>query len=124
MGVTPEELGTELERIHAFPIAGPGWQDGRAVGTVLFVDGFGNIVTNIPRDLLPVENGQHVRLDVGGKTFPCTSRSCYADSEPGELILLVGSQETYEVSLNRQRAQELVGGREGDRIHLIPEESG
>jgi S-adenosylmethionine hydrolase len=123
-GVGPEELGSKLYGIQLFPVLEPSLSGGRARGTILFVDGFGNIVTNIPGDLLRAEEGQSLSLELGGKTFPLTSRSCYADSEPGELILLVGSQDTYEVSLNRERAQSAVGGREGDEISLVLEAQG
>lgn len=123
-GVGPGELGRRLEGIHLFTVLEPSLEGRRATGTVLFVDGFGNIVTNIPRGLFRAGEGRSLSLELGGKTFPLTSRSCYADSEPGELILLVGSQDTYEVSLNRQRAQSVVGGREGDEVSLVLEAEG
>jgi S-adenosylmethionine hydrolase len=122
-GVGPEELGRELDGIKLFSLSEPSLSGGRVRGTILYIDGFGNIVTNIPGDLR-AEEGQSLNLELGGKTFPLTSRSCYADSEPGELILLVGSQNTCEVSLNRESAQSVVGGREGDEISLVLEAQG
>ncbi len=117
-----DQLGKRVESIVTFEVVDPAGSGRSATGTILFVDGFGNLVTNIPRNLLDPSTGSDLRIHLGGKTFPCTSASCYADGEPGQLILLVGSQGTYEISLNKGSAFSTIGGTEGDEIHIALED--
>jgi S-adenosylmethionine hydrolase len=115
-------FGEEIEDPLLFQLPLPRREDGRAWGTVLFIDGFGNIITDIPEVMLELPLGSPIEVSLGGKTFPCISASTYADADPGQLIALVGSQGTYEISLNRGSASAAIGGVEGDQIGIASEE--
>jgi hypothetical protein len=118
-GGSPEECGTRVEWIETFELQEPRGTDSGAAGTVLYVDGFGNVVTNIPEGTLEAEAGKDLWARVGGKTFPCQSASCYSEAEQGKLILLVGSQGTYELGVNLGSASSLTGASEGDAVELV-----
>ncbi len=118
MGEAPESFGSQLGSMQLLDVAEPTRGVHSTEGEIIFIDGFGNIITNIPDGYLGVERGTPLKVSVGGKTFPCVFASCYSDVEPGRLIVLVGSQGTYEISLNRASAQSKLGCAEGDRLRI------
>lgn len=102
--VTPASLeGLDL----ALPRRGP---DGIA-GTVVHVDRFGNLVTDIPIGWLAPEP----RVRVGSTTLAGLSSS-YADVPPGEPLVIRGSAGTLEVSVRDGRADETLGASRGDAV--------
>jgi S-adenosyl-L-methionine hydrolase (adenosine-forming) len=84
----------------------------RAVGEVLVVDDFGNVITNVPGTWL---EGREVILANGetiptGPTFDTVGR--------GERLATVGSHGSVELDVNRGRGDEAFGLDVGDRVVL------
>jgi len=121
MGQAPDELGRRVDGIQTIKVAPPAETTNGARGEVIFVDGFGNVVTNISEELLRAPPGTRLRLIMGGKTFPSLAASCYADGEPGQLIVIVGSQQTYEIAINQGNASSVIGGTEGQEVLIVRE---
>jgi S-adenosylmethionine hydrolase len=87
--------------------------DGALRGEVVSIDRFGNLITNIPGDLLP--DARRVRITVGRRVLRSLSRS-YADVRKGNLLALVGSTGHLEISVNQGSARAAAGIRRGDRV--------
>ncbi|HZN57814.1 MAG TPA: SAM-dependent chlorinase/fluorinase [Planctomycetota bacterium] len=85
-----------------------------ARGVVLYVDGFGNAVTN----LAPAAGVRLVRLEAGSIVFPRLARS-YDEVGPGEALVLVGSSGRIEVAVNLGSAAALLGLRQGDPVRAV-----
>ena len=94
----------------AFP--DPSLRTDGADGEVLVVDGFGNVVTNVPGDVLA--GRETVR--VNGESVPVV-RS-YAHVELGTAVATVGSHGNVEFAVNRGRGDEAFGLSTGDGIEL------
>ncbi|ELY89340.1 SAM hydrolase/SAM-dependent halogenase family protein [Natrialba taiwanensis] len=97
---------------HTLPT--PTLADDRAAGEVLVVDEFGNVITNVPGDVLAereriVANGDPVSV---GETF--------AAVPAGERVATVGSHGYVELDVNRGRGDASFGLEPGDRIELEP----
>ncbi|WP_284010226.1 SAM hydrolase/SAM-dependent halogenase family protein [Haloarcula pelagica] len=88
--------------------------DDGATGEVLVVDGFGNVVTNIPGSVLEGRFGDTVRVD--GESVPV--RRAYAALDPGERLVTVGSHGNVELAVNRGRGDEAFGVGVGDPVSL------
>lgn len=86
--------------------------DDHAAGTVLAVDGFGNVITNVPGDVLDDVR----RVDVDGTSTPVVDS--YAHAEPGEPIVTVGSHGNVELAVNRGRGDESFGVAVDDTVRL------
>jgi S-adenosylmethionine hydrolase len=71
-----------------------------ARGEVLVVDGFGNVVTNVPGSV--VEGRESVR--VGGALIPV--RDAYAARDPGDRLVTVGSHGNVEFAVNQGRGDD------------------
>ncbi|MFC7021114.1 MULTISPECIES: SAM hydrolase/SAM-dependent halogenase family protein [Haloarcula] len=78
-------------------------RDGDTVtGEVLVVDGFGNVITNVPGDVLADRFGESVT--VNGASVPV--RRAYAAVDVGERLVTVGSHGNVELAVNRGRGDE------------------
>ena len=86
---------------------------GAVQGEVVSIDRFGNLITNIPGDLLT--DARDVRITVGRRVVRALSRS-YADAKKGELLALVGSTGHLEISVNQGSASRAARIRRGDRV--------
>ncbi len=80
-------------------------EDGALVGEVLYVDDFGNLISNIPARLLGESFGQLLDLEVS-----CNGRRvgavqpAYGFVAPGLPLALINSMNMLEVAVNRGRA--------------------
>jgi S-adenosylmethionine hydrolase len=86
-------------------------QGDRIVGKVLYVDRFGNLITNIPQDILPqVDAGKTMTLLSGDRRWEQVRFvSSYGFVKPGELLGTVGSSHFLEISMNQGDASKKLG---------------
>ncbi|WP_276252722.1 SAM hydrolase/SAM-dependent halogenase family protein [Halomontanus rarus] len=85
---------------------------GRATGTVLAVDDFGNVITNVPGDFL--EGPERIRAN--GEAVPVGET--FASVPPGRRLATVGSHGCVELDVNDGRGDEAYGLTVGDEIRL------
>lgn len=89
--------------------------DGRLLGTVVSVDHFGNLITNIDRDTLGAFIGERdpadVNIRLGGLHIAGISTAYNAVPEGGPLAV-VGSKNRLEISINQGDARTKVKGDE------------
>ncbi|MFC7077036.1 SAM hydrolase/SAM-dependent halogenase family protein [Haloarcula halophila] len=88
--------------------------DGGARGEVLVVDGFGNVVTNIPGSILESRFGGTVTVD--GDPIPV--RRAYAALDPGDRLVTVGSHGNVELAVTQGRGDDAFGVGVGDPVSL------
>jgi S-adenosylmethionine hydrolase len=85
-------------------------------GEVVYVDHFGNLVTNIPAALV---ERQPTLLAVGGQARPgFVWARTYADAKPGQLLALVSSGGFVEVAVAQGSAADRLGARTGAKVIL------
>lgn len=128
-GVALEALGPAIEcsrmvRLRpAEPVAGNGTD---ISGTVVTMDRFGNLITNIRRqDLADGANPGAMgnwRVHIGGRMIEGIS-GCYGAVAPGALLALFGSTERLEISVNGGNAGKILGIGPGDDVRMIMESS-
>ncbi len=116
LGLDPRELGplvSDWTRL-ARPI--PRHDANGIAGEVLYVDRFGNLITNIPGAALTLDDRpKHIR--VAGIEVPHIVRA-YSDAEPGTLIALVSSTEWLEVAVNQGDAARQLDARIGTPVTM------
>lgn len=89
---------------------------GGLVGEVVYVDRFGNLVTNIDlQSFYALVKGKRYRITAGQETLEAISRS-YSDGQPGQLLALFGCQQTLELSVNRGSAANKLGHGRGLQV--------
>jgi S-adenosylmethionine hydrolase len=83
-----------------------------AAGEVLVVDGFGNVVTNVPGWFLDGRDA----VTVNGERVPVVR--AYAAVKAGTRVATVGSHGNVELAVNDGRGDEAFGLEAGDRVQL------
>ena len=113
--LTPAELGPETTELVPGWIEGPTVAAGQVSGTVVTIDRFGNLITNIePRHL---EGLSHPRVRVAGRELPL--RRTYADVRPGDYLALVNSFGVLEVARAERSAAEGLGLARGAPVSVV-----
>jgi S-adenosylmethionine hydrolase len=122
-GVAIEELGPALEPASLVRVGVPDPALGRAqIGaTVLGVDRFGNVATNVRRadvDALGLSDGDRVEVRLTFDRYYATLAGTFADAPPGELILYEDSYGLVTLAISRGDAARLTGVASGDEIRI------
>ena len=101
-----------IENVVDLTFPDPDVREDGATGEVLVVDGFGNVVTNVPGDVLADRDA----VAANGDRVPVV-RS-YAHADAGARVVTVGSHGNVECAVNRGRGDEAFGLSTGDRVNL------
>jgi S-adenosylmethionine hydrolase len=100
-------------------------QQGRIIGQVIYVDRFGNLVSNITAQAV-----QRRWLDVTRVVVSCAGRevgplcATYAHAGAGEALALFNSMGLVEVAVNRGSARQLLGAGVGSEVIVMEGRSG
>ena len=117
-GVPLENLGRPLDQIVSFSIPQPMvGADGSIEGHVLHIDRFGNVITDVRKELLTSDHAWAVA--VGGRRVEGIRRT-YATVERGALVALIGSEGHLEVAIRDGSAGEELNLRVGDPVRVLP----
>jgi len=119
LDISPYELGQKISSLQVFAIPKPlvDYQ-GNLTGTVLYVDHFGNLITNIKKSDLP---GKDILIEVAGRLIQGIT-NYYAEGE--ELMAIIGSSDYLEISLKNGSAADFLNIGIGDEIKVTLEEEG
>jgi len=118
-GVDPSKFGDEIFDFVRFNLPKPKAVDANTMkGIVLKADRFGNLVTNItPEDLPVLFESSHppFKIAVGQRevTKICTT---YVEGAPNELFGVLGSMGYLEIATNRGSAAQLAGAAKGAEV--------
>ena len=120
-GVELEAFGPVISCMVTPPFARATRRKEKLVGEVLHVDRFGNVITNIPGSLLSsfkAEAGEVFHVKVDGQEARMTVSRTYGNVPVGTPVMVVGSSDFVEVSVNRGRACDLLQADAGSRIEI------
>ena len=116
------KFGDEVEDYVRFSAPKPKAVDqNRVRGVVLKVDRFGNLITNItPQDvpMLFAAEGKAFKIVVGNCEIT-EIHSAYAEGAPGEVMGVLGSMGFLEIAANRGAAAQLTGAGKGTDVTII-----
>lgn len=85
------------------PVVEPTLDAGRLKGSVLRVDRYGNVVTNLPAELVAqagLKRGDRLEARVGQATVQATLASTYGDVPEGQALALIDSIGNLELAIN------------------------
>ncbi len=113
----PQELGPVTTEIVPSILPEPEGDEKHVKGTILAIDPFGNLISNIGRQL--VERFERPAVSAGGRTFAL--RSSYAAIPPGDYAALINSFDALEIARSQQSAAEGLGLGRGAPV-IVTEE--
>ena len=120
-GISPSEFGPAVQD-YIFPeFAKPKAGKGEVVGAVLYIDGFGNVVSNLAeRDLQKAgfHEGGSLSVMLGGQNLALRFCSAYGEVPSGTALVLVGGSGFLEVAVNQGSASRMLGTKVGDSFRV------
>lgn len=119
-GVPLRAMGTEIDVGTIVQLSLPDLTrtENTIQGVIQAIDHFGNLITTIPGTDV-VGKSWSVRLE--NSTYP--GKTTYSESEPGEILALVGSHGWVEVAANRANAQARLNLRWGSVVAVVIDEN-
>ena len=142
LGVKPQQLGIKINQLEQLDIPKPvRKKTGQVEGQIIYIDRFGNLITNITQEYL-VKGVGGQKSEVGSQktdTFKKASKKkilsqrgtmettigkkkimglskTYTDVQAGEPLALIGSAGFLEVSVNQGNAQKYFKADKGSKI--------
>jgi S-adenosylmethionine hydrolase len=111
--VAPNDMGDPVKTITAFAIPTPVPGGGAILGSVLHIDRYGNVITNIAAKELPQPSVQ-ITVHVGKHAIGGLANS-YQDAE---LVVLMGSHGYLEIAARNRNAAQLFGIGVGGEVRV------
>jgi S-adenosyl-L-methionine hydrolase (adenosine-forming) len=111
-GVGPEMLGEPTEQYEKLPLTTPKVEGSRVTGSVVHVDRFGNLITNLDRESLKEARGasgaNRIEVQIAGRPLGPFSRT-FAEGPSAAPFPLIGSYGTIEVVIKGGSAAVVLG---------------
>jgi len=121
-GVDPEKFGEEITDFVRFNAPKPKPVNETTLrGVVLKVDRFGNLITNITPEDVPMlftEPPAPFKIVIG-KREVMEIKTAYAQGAPGEVFGILGSMGFLEVAANRGSAAQVLGVGKGTDVNIV-----
>lgn len=117
-GVKPSEFGPVINAAVSPEFASVKRRNGSLIGEVLYIDGFGNLITNISQK--EMTKAKTVNVNLQNISLNLTFGKTYAQAKPQEPIALIGSHGFLEIALNQGSAAEKFHVKAGDKIEVTP----
>lgn len=115
-GVPLEELGAPIDDWITLAPSGPSRRkDGSLVGHVIYVDRYGNVVSDISEQTLREFGTDELIVEIAGREIRGLART-YSDVEPEEFAALLGSPWKLEIAQREGNAAEALGICVGDEL--------
>ena len=114
-GVPLNQLGKEIDPTSLVKLNLPALEhkQQQVTGYIQYIDHFGNLITNIPGNLV---QGKSWRININDLTI--TSGKTYSDVSPGDTITLVASHNWIEIAVNNGNAAEKLKLTWRDKIQV------
>jgi S-adenosylmethionine hydrolase len=117
-GILLPALGRPLGDCHRLEIPQPVAEGDRLAGTVLLVDAFGNLVTNLDRrGVEAFTKAGAIQIVAGGQSVPRLV-STYADIAHGEVCALFGGSDHLELAAHSESAAARLGLGRGTVLEI------
>lgn len=116
-GAQMREVGDTIDSIVPYPIRPPQRRpDGAVAGHVIHVDRFGNVVTDIGKELIPRGS---ITVGVGSVVVERLV-GYYAEAEKDELVAVINSSGHLELAMRGSRAIDRVSVKRGAVVEVRP----
>ena len=117
-GVPIKKLGPALSDFVRLAWPEPRQQRGGFEGEVVYIDRFGNAITNLEGKLLRESDAASCEVHAK-RRWTCPLRTFYQAVAPKNPVALVGSSGFLEIAVNGGSAEKVLGVRVGTRVVLL-----
>jgi S-adenosyl-L-methionine hydrolase (adenosine-forming) len=118
-GVPLHKLGQPMDKLITYRWATPIADKDGIQGWIVHIDRFGNLVTNIPEDLIEeISRSGGLKFYVGN-TILHELVTSYGYVEDGEPAAYIGSSGMLEIAINKGNASEMLGVQKGAQVSIV-----
>lgn len=117
-GMQLEEVGNKIDDFVDMDSENAEIYGNTIKGEVVFIDDFGNIITNIPKDMILKIADLGTELYVSGNKMPFLRT--YGMVGIGDLLALIGSHCFLEISVNQGNASRVLEIKNHDKVTVRP----
>ena len=117
LGIPPRDFGTRVEKFVRLPWPEVIKTDSAVHGEVIYIDGFGNLITNIHQDDLRGFQSKHLTVSIADLTVQGIMPN-YASAEERGYTALINSWGLLEISSFKGNAHLSCGAKIGDKVHI------
>ncbi|MBI5492500.1 MAG: SAM-dependent chlorinase/fluorinase [Deltaproteobacteria bacterium] len=118
LGADPGVLGEETGSFNEVELPATEKRGGAIYGAVIYIDSFGNLITNISKvDALGL--GGVLEAEINGFSISGLKRT-YCDVKKGAPVMLIGSSDFLEIAVSSGRASTELKAKVGDKVLLRP----
>ncbi|MFI5278956.1 MAG: S-adenosyl-l-methionine hydroxide adenosyltransferase family protein [Gemmatimonadales bacterium] len=111
-GAALATLGAPTDVVNRLPLPMARRSEVGVVGTIVHVDRFGTLITNIPAEMIAAT----AIVQLAARVVPISST--FGDVAPGEVVAFTGSGGTLEIAVRDGRADEVLGVGRGTDVLL------
>lgn len=119
IGESPDLLGKPSKEYVELNLPKPILKGRCVYGEVVYVDGFGNVITNIDEELLEALNvgvGSRLLMESVSKRLEVELLKAYGDAKPGAPLAIVDSFGMLEFAVNMGNGSAFFGLKPGDKF--------
>ncbi len=123
-GLHPSAVGPEVNNLKRLPIMPAAINGSEILGSVVHVDRYGNLITNIPSNLIERAGmmlSDRLNMTIGNQSVSATFVRTYGDVPLGDWLALIGSSGDLEIAINMENAAKTIGARAGDGVMVSKE---
>lgn len=118
-GVSLESCGPKAEKVIRLPRPVATVMSNQAKGQILYVDHYGNLLTNIPgSELSKLKPGQLLSMTLRGKNISVPFLRTYAEAPADRPFALINSDGELEIAISKGHAAKELGAKVGDPLVL------
>ncbi len=120
-GLKPEQLGEPIDDYVKLDIQKPRVSGNIIEGMIIYIDHFGNIMSNISRELIEkvgIRLGDTINVLLGSRGFKCPYVRSFSNVPEGEVACYINSWGYFEIGINKSSAAELLKVETGEKIKI------
>ena len=120
-GANPAGVGPEIADLVRLPINEARREGSVVMGSIVYIDRYGNMITNISRDLMQETNfrtGSRINFTVNAKRITATLATTYGDVPRGAWLVLFNAQNYLEIARNMENAAKTLNVSAGMDVRL------
>lgn len=120
-GILFEEIGPVITDYVNLDFGTPEITNKTATGKIIYIDSFGNIITNIDGSKLRkiLDFDKKIMLFIGDKRKEIKFVKSYGFVKKGEILATIGSSNRLEISMNQENASSKLGVKPDDEIKIL-----
>ena len=115
-------VGPVVSALVTLPIPEAVRQANSVSGAILHIDGYGNIITNIPVGMIEemgVGRGERMRITIGDREFTARFVQTYSDVPEGEYLFL-NNKGFVETAINQRNLASTIGATPKMGVTMTP----